>query len=126
MDALADVEFVQGDFTEETVFEQILQLLDGMPVDLVISDMAPNMSGMKEVDQPRMMYLAELAVDLARKVLKPGGHFLTKIFQGEGFDTFHRELRQDFGKVITRKPEASRPRSREVYLLARDYRGGAN
>ncbi len=126
MDAIADVEFVQGDFTEEAVFEQLLGLLNGAPVDLVISDMAPNMSGMKAVDQPRAMYLAELALDFARKVLVPGGDFLTKIFQGEGFDPFFQSLRQDFGKVLTRKPEASRPRSREVYLLARDYRGGAN
>ena len=126
MDALADVEFVQGDFTEDAVFERIVEVLDGMPVDLVISDMAPNMSGVKAVDQPRAMYLAELALDLARRVLQPGGGFLTKIFHGEGFDQYHQSLRQHFGKVYSRKPEASRPRSREVYLLARDYRGGAN
>jgi 23S rRNA (uridine2552-2'-O)-methyltransferase len=126
MDALADVEFVQGDFTEDAVFERIVELLDGMPVDLVISDMAPNMSGLKAVDQPRAMYLAELALDLAQRVLRPGGDFLTKIFHGEGFEQFHQGLRQDFAKVYSRKPEASRPRSREVYLLARDYRGGTN
>lgn len=126
MDALAGVEFVLGDFTEDAVLEQLVQILDGTPVDLVISDMAPNMSGMKAVDQPRAMFLAELALDMADKVLVPGGGFLAKVFQGEGFDQFHRALRQQFGKVLTRKPEASRPRSREVYLLAREYRGGAN
>lgn len=126
MDALADVEFVQGDFTEDAVFDRIVELLDGLPVDLVISDMAPNMSGLKAVDQPRAMYLAELALDLAQRVLRPGGDFLTKIFHGEGFEQYHQGLRQDFGKVYSRKPEASRPRSREVYLLARDYRGGTN
>ena len=126
MDALADVEFVQGDFTEDAVFDRIVELLDGLPVDLVISDMAPNMSGLKAVDQPRAMYLAELALDLAQRVLRPGGDFLTKIFHGEGFEQYHQGLRQHFGKVYSRKPEASRPRSREVYLLARDYRGGAN
>lgn len=126
MDALAGVEFVQGDFTEDAVFEQLLGTLNGDRVDLVISDMAPNMSGMKAVDQPRVMFLAELALDMAQKVLVPGGSFLAKVFQGEGFDQFHQALRQHFGKVLTRKPEASRPRSREVYLLARDYRGGAN
>jgi 23S rRNA (uridine2552-2'-O)-methyltransferase len=125
MDALAGVEFVQGDFTEDLVFEQLLDTLNGDRVDLVISDMAPNMSGMKAVDQPRAMFLAELALDMAQKVLIPGGSFLAKVFQGEGFDPFHQALRQHFGKVVTRKPEASRPRSREVYLLARDYRGGA-
>ena len=103
-----------------------LNLLDNNLVDLVISDMAPNMSGMKQVDQPRAMYLAELALDMAQRVLRPGGDFLTKIFHGEGFEQFHHGLRQDFGKVFSRKPEASRPRSREVYLLARDYRGGRN
>jgi 23S rRNA (uridine2552-2'-O)-methyltransferase len=123
MDSLAGVEFVQGDFTEDAVFEQILAAIDGQPVDLVISDMAPNMSGMSAVDQPRSMYLVELALDMACKVLKPGGTFLSKVFHGEGFDELMRASRVEFGKVITRKPAASRPRSREVYLLARDYRG---
>ncbi|MCZ6830297.1 MAG: 23S rRNA (uridine(2552)-2'-O)-methyltransferase RlmE [Gammaproteobacteria bacterium] len=123
MDSLADVQFIQGDFTEEAVFEQILAAIDNHPVDLVISDMAPNMSGMNAVDQPRSMYLVELALDLACQVLKPGGAFLSKVFQGEGFDELMRTSRAGFGKVLTRKPAASRPRSREVYLLARDYRG---
>ena len=122
MDAIAGVDFVQGDFTEELVFNQLLEKLDGQKADLVISDMAPNLSGMTAVDQPRAMYLVELAYDMALKVLKPGGSFVAKIFQGEGFDQFMRDSRQQFGKVLTRKPQASRPRSREVYLLAKSYR----
>ncbi len=123
MDSLAGVEFIQGNFTEEDVLNRILDAINGHKVDLVISDMAPNMSGMNAVDQPRSMYLVELALDLARQVLPPGGAFLCKIFQGEGFDELLRDARSSFGKVLTRKPEASRPRSREVYLLARDFRG---
>ena len=123
MDSLADVEFIQGDFTEDIVFEQILAAIGENPVDLVISDMAPNMSGMTAVDQPRSMYLVELALDMACQVLKPGGVFLSKVFHGEGFEELLRNTRAAFGTVITRKPAASRPRSREVYLLARDYRG---
>nr|WP_255763003.1 23S rRNA (uridine(2552)-2'-O)-methyltransferase RlmE [Halomonas desiderata] len=123
MDALAGVEFIQGDFTEEAVLEAILAVLDGRPVDLVMSDMAPNMSGMSAIDQPQAMYLVELALDLARQTLRPGGRFLAKVFQGEGFDAYLKELRESFAKVVTRKPEASRARSREVYLLADGFRG---
>ncbi|MGB1140584.1 MAG: 23S rRNA (uridine(2552)-2'-O)-methyltransferase RlmE [Halioglobus sp.] len=123
MDSLADVEFIQGDFTEDAVFEQILAALEGNSVDVVISDMAPNMSGVSAVDQPRSMYLVELALDMARQVLAPGGSFVAKVFQGEGFDELIRDARVSFGKVLTRKPAASRPRSREVYLVARDFRG---
>jgi 23S rRNA (uridine2552-2'-O)-methyltransferase len=122
MDSLEDVQIVQGDFTEESVIADILAAVGDSPVDLVISDMAPNMSGMSAVDQPRSMYLVELALDLSRQVLTPGGTFLSKVFQGEGFDELLRDCRATFGKVITRKPRASRPRSREVYLLARDFR----
>jgi len=122
MDSLEDVEFMPGDFTEEAVFEQIMAATHDQPVDLVISDMAPNMSGMSAVDQPRSMYLVELALDMARQVLRPGGTFVCKVFQGEGFDELLRDARSAFGKVLTRKPAASRPRSREVYLVARDYR----
>ena len=123
MDALAGVEFIQGDFTEDAVFEQILVAIGEAPVDVVVSDMAPNMSGLTAVDQPRAMYLVDLAVDMARRVLAPGGSFVAKVFQGEGFDDLIRDCRDSFGKVLTRKPQASRPRSREVYLVARDFRG---
>lgn len=123
MDNLADVEFIQGDFTEDEVFERILQAIDGEPVDLVVSDMAPNMSGVAAVDQPGSMYLVELALDMARRVLAPGGAFVTKVFQGEGFDELFRDTRQSFDKVLTRKPKASRPRSREVYLVASGFKG---
>ncbi|GAA0561270.1 23S rRNA (uridine(2552)-2'-O)-methyltransferase RlmE [Halomonas salifodinae] len=123
MDALAGVEFIQGDFTEEAALEAILATLGERPVDLVMSDMAPNMSGMAAIDQPQAMYLVELALDLARQTLSPGGRFLAKVFQGEGFDAYLKELRGSFARVVTRKPEASRARSREVYLLAEDFRG---
>ncbi|MGB0468645.1 MAG: 23S rRNA (uridine(2552)-2'-O)-methyltransferase RlmE [Pontibacterium sp.] len=123
MDSIAGVEFVQGDFTEEEVLERILKALGDEPADLVISDMAPNMSGMSGVDQPAAMYLVELALDMARQVLKPGGTFLAKVFQGEGCDEYIKDMRQSFDKVITRKPEASRPRSREVYLLGKGFKG---
>ena len=123
MDSLAGVEFIQGDFTEDSVFEEILAAIGDDPVDLVISDIAPNMSGVNAVDQPRSMYLVELALDMARQVLAPGGSFVAKVFQGEGFDDLIRDARTTFGKVLTRKPQASRPRSREVYLVAKDFRG---
>jgi 23S rRNA (uridine2552-2'-O)-methyltransferase len=123
MDNLADVEFIQGDFTEDAVFERILQAIYGESVDLVVSDMAPNMSGVAAVDQPGSMYLVELALDMARRVLSPGGSFVTKVFQGEGFDELFRDTRDSFDKVLTRKPKASRPRSREVYLVASGFKG---
>ncbi len=123
MDAIADVEFVQGDFTQQEVFDQIISCLDGGQVDLVISDMAPNMSGMKAIDQPRAMYLVELAVDFAGQVLRPGGVFVTKVFQGEGFDQLLKDVRRNFDKVSAKKPDASRSRSREVYLVAKGFRG---
>lgn len=123
MDALAGVDFVQGDFTEDSVLEEILARLENRPVDLVMSDMAPNMSGMAAIDQPQAMYLVELALDLARQTLSPGGVFLAKVFQGEGFEAYLKELRGGFKRVVTRKPEASRARSREVYLLAEGFRG---
>ena len=123
MDPIPGVEIIEGDFREQEVLDQLLAVLDGRLADLVMSDMAPNISGMKTVDQPRAMYLAELALDLARTVLKPGGDFVVKVFQGEGFDTYLKEMRSAFTKVVTRKPGASRPRSREVYLVGRDYKG---
>ncbi len=122
MDTIAGVEFIQGDFTDEEVFNELMAFLGNQKADLVISDMAPNMSGMRDVDQPQSMYLCELALDMAGLVLRPGGGFVTKIFQGEGFDEYMRLLRERFSKVVTRKPAASRPRSREVYLVATGLR----
>ena len=123
MDSIADVTFIQGDFTEDEVFAQILEAIGEHPVDLVISDMAPNMSGVRASDQPRAMFLCELALDLATRVLRPGGDFLIKIFQGEGFDAYLKDVRQNFDKVQMRKPLSSRDRSREQYLLARGFKG---
>lgn len=121
MDALSDVEFVQGDFLDDEVFGQLLESVGEAGADLVLSDMAPNISGTKAVDQPRSMYLVELALDMARKVLKPGGGFVCKVFQGEGFDEFVRDTRNSFERVRVIKPEASRAGSREVYLVARNF-----
>lgn len=123
MDSLEHVDFIQGDFTEEVVFNQILDMLDGKKVDLVISDMAPNISGVDVADQAASMYLVELAVDMARHVLKTKGDFVVKVFQGEGFDEYVKNVRQFFGKVVIRKPDASRPRSREVYLVGKGFKG---
>lgn len=123
MDGIAGVEFIQGDFTEESVLEQLLVALGEQKADLVISDMAPNMSGMNAVDQPAAIYLVELALDMARQVLKPGGHFVAKVFHGEGFDPLLQDARDAFTKVTVRKPDASRARSREVYLVARGFKG---
>jgi len=122
MDPIAGVDFIEGDFTSEEVFDWIIAAIDGAAVDLVISDMAPNMSGMNAVDQPRSIYLVELALDMARQVLAPGGSFVSKVFQGEGFDELFRDTRGAFSRVLTRKPAASRPRSREVYIVAREFR----
>ena len=122
MDPLPGVVLLQGDFTEDSVLNDLEAALDGEKLDLVLSDMAPNISGMAAVDQPRSMYLAELALAFARDHLKPGGVFVTKVFQGEGFDEFMKDSRSSFEAVRTRKPAASRDRSREVYLVARNYR----
>lgn len=119
MDPIAGVDFIQGDFTEEHIFDELLKLIENRPVDLVISDMAPNLSGNKAVDQPAVMYLAELAVDLAEKVLTSKGIFIAKLFQGQGFDPFVLQVRTLFNGVSIVKPDASRSRSREVYLVAK-------
>jgi 23S rRNA (uridine2552-2'-O)-methyltransferase len=119
MEALSGVTFLHGDFRENDVLDKLLQLLERQKIDLVMSDIAPNISGMDAVDQPRAMYLAELAVDFAERVLRPGGDLLIKVFQGEGFDELVRGLRGNYKKVVIRKPRASRRRSREVYALAR-------
>ncbi|HUT41461.1 MAG TPA: 23S rRNA (uridine(2552)-2'-O)-methyltransferase RlmE [Gammaproteobacteria bacterium] len=122
MEALPGVEFIQGDFREDAVLEMLMTTLDGTPVHLVMSDMAPNISGMEAVDIPRSMYLVELAIDFADQVLGEGGSLLFKAFQGEGFEAVLADVRAKYDKVLIRKPKASRPRSREVYLLAQGRR----
>ena len=121
MDTLASVEFIQGDFREDEVLEALKKVLGDDRADLVMSDMAPNISGNKAIDQPRSMYLAELAIELAGEVLRPGGDFVCKLFQGEGIDAYIEGARRRFGRVRVMKPGASRPGSREVYLVARNY-----
>ncbi|MEN9500922.1 MAG: rRNA ((2552)-2-O)-methyltransferase RlmE [Pseudomonadota bacterium] len=121
IDPLPFVEFVQGDFRDDEVLAEILTLLGDEKADLVISDMAPNMSGVDAVDQPRAIHLCELALDMARQVLKPQGTFLVKLFQGDGSEAYLREIRSSFKTVKIRKPAASRPRSREVYVLAQGF-----
>lgn len=121
MDAIPGVEFVLGDFREEKILAQVCARLGAPKVDLVLSDMAPNMAGIDAVDQPRAMYLAELALEFAQRVLAPGGDLLVKLFQGEGFDEIIRHARGRFGRVVTKKPKASRQRSPEIYLLARQF-----
>ena len=122
MDPIDKVDFVLGDFTNSDVLQNILNLLDNNLVDLVISDMAPNMSGIRGVDQTKAMYLIELALDMACKVLKPGGNFVVKVFHGEGFDQYMLELKKRFKRVMSRKPDASRSRSREVYFVAKNFK----
>ncbi|KTD64738.1 23S rRNA (uridine(2552)-2'-O)-methyltransferase RlmE [Legionella spiritensis] len=121
MDALPGVEFIQGDFCEDDVLQQLINLIPERKVDLLLSDMAPNMSGSAAIDIPRAMYLVELAFDFAGKMLKPGGAMLIKIFHGAGFDEVIKLARSHFDKVVIRKPMASRSRSRETYLLAKGY-----
>jgi len=117
MHPIAHVEFIQGDFREESVLRQLEQSLNSQQVDLVIADMAPNISGVKDVDQAGAAYLTELALEFSRDWLKPGGNFLVKVFIGSGFEEIMHAMRQQFEKVVTRKPKASRDRSSEVYLL---------
>lgn len=123
MEPLGDVEFVCGDFTQDDCLAEIEQVVGGRSVDVVISDMAPNMSGNVNVDMPRAMILCELALDFARQQLAIGGTFVIKVFQGEGFEPFLREVRASFKTVKSRKPKASRPRSRELYIVATGFRG---
>ena len=122
MDALQGVEYIRGDFADEKTLEALMFRVGERGADLVLSDMAPNISGVRSVDQPRAVLLAELALDLALKALRPGGSFVCKLFHGEGFDEFVREARQHFERVSVRKPASSRPGSRETYLVARTYR----
>ena len=123
IEPLLDCTFIQGDFTEDAILEQLMDALDGRPVDLVISDMAPNLSGMKDIDQPRSMYLVELAVHFASEVLRPGGTFLAKCFEGEGIDDIRATIRNEFKQLNNVKPKASRGKSREIYLLGRSFKG---
>jgi len=120
MDSFAQVEFIQGDFTNEAVFQQLLDTLDGAPVDLVISDMAPNMSGTRVVDQARSIYLVELALDFALTVLKPGGDFVAKTFEGAGIDEIRKNVRENFSKCLNRKPNSSRSESREIFVVGKN------
>ena len=122
MEPLEGVDFIQGDFREQVVLDQLYAVLAGAPINLVMSDMAPNMSGNKGVDQPRSIYLGELALETAKTVLAKDGVFLVKLFHGAGFEDFFKEVQQSFAKVAIRKPKASRPRSNEVYILAKGFK----
>ncbi|OAI18792.1 23S rRNA methyltransferase [Methylomonas lenta] len=122
IEPIVGVDFIQGDFREEEVLQKLYKVLDDEPVHLLLSDMAPNMSGNKEVDQPRAIYLGELALDAAQSILVKGGTFLIKMFQGAGFDAYHNQVKQQFSSVVIRKPKASRARSNEVYILAKGFK----
>jgi len=122
MDPIAGVDFLRGDFREQDVLDALLTRIDGKNVDLVMSDMAPNLSGNDTVDQAQSMYLVELALDMCHQVMKPNGKFVVKVFQGEGFDQFMADVKSAFKVVKVRKPESSRARSREVYLVATGYK----
>lgn len=122
MDPIAGVNFLEGDFRDEKVLETLLDRIGGKNVDLILSDMAPNMSGNSSVDQARSMYLVELALDMCSQVLKTDGAFVVKVFHGEGFDEFFKLVRESFKTIKTRKPDSSRARSREVYLVASGYK----
>ncbi len=127
MEPIEGVTIIEGDFREDLVFDELMAVIDSVAnnsgkVDLVISDMAPNISGMGSVDMPRAYYLCELALELARQVLKPGGGLLVKLFQGEGFEAYNKALKSSFSKVVMRKPRASRARSREIYALATGFK----
>ncbi|MFT4732976.1 MAG: 23S rRNA (uridine2552-2'-O)-methyltransferase [Gammaproteobacteria bacterium] len=123
MDGILGVSFIQGDFTEAAVYDQILSMLNGDKVDVVVSDMSPNLSGVNTTDQYSSIYLVELALDMARNVLKPGGSFCAKVFQGVGYEEYAKDVRKSFDKVMVRKPAASRARSREVYIVGKGFKG---
>jgi len=122
IDPIEGVDFIQGDFREDHVLQHLYKVLNGASVDLVMSDMAPNISGNKAMDQPRSVYLAELALDMTQTVLKKGGTFLVKMFQGAGFDEYKKEVAHCFSSVVIRKPKSSRARSNEVYILAKGFK----
>ncbi len=122
MDSIAGVDFLQGDFREEVVLQALLDRLGCAKVDIILSDIAPNMSGTDSIDQPKSMYLVELALDMCHQVLSQKGSFIVKVFQGEGFDQYLAEVKKAFTTVKIRKPKSSRPRSREVYIVAQGYK----
>ena len=123
IEPIEGVDFIQGDFREQSVLNELLNMINSDKIDLVLSDIAPNLSGVFAVDQPRIMYLAELALDFCHQCLKQNGNYAVKLFQGEGFDQYIKQLRSSFKKVVMRKPKASRPRSREVYAVAKGFKG---
>ena len=127
IDPLPFVEFIQGDFTEQSVLDELLNVLnkdnEDSKADVVISDMAPNVTGVESIDQPKSIYLCELSLDMARVILKQGGSFVAKVFQGDGSDAFVNDVKSSFKQVKIRKPKASRPRSREVYVVALGFKG---
>jgi 23S rRNA (uridine2552-2'-O)-methyltransferase len=122
MEPLEGVDFILGDFREESILNALYNKLEGQPIDVVLSDMAPNLSGNKDTDQASAIYLGELALDTATQVLTKGGTFLVKMFQGVGFDAYHNQIKTAFSSVVIRKPKASRPRSTEVYILAKGFK----
>ncbi len=122
IEPIAGVDFIQGDFHEQAVFDELMRTLDGAAVDLLLSDMAPNISGNREMDQPRSIYLGELALEAAHAFLRKGGVFLIKMFQGEGFEAYFQQVKLHFNSVAIRKPKASRARSSEVYILAKGFK----
>lgn len=124
IEPIEGVDFIQGDFREDDVWQALMDALGNTKADLVLSDMAPNMSGNKAVDQPNSMYLCDLALETSKELLADGGAFLVKVFQGEGFEQFHQEMLANFAKVSIRKPKASRPRSNEMYLLGKGFKNG--
>ena len=125
MDPVKNVDFLQGDFTDEALLERILAQLEGHQPDLILCDIAPNITGIDVADQASSMYLVELALDLARRILKPRGDFVAKVFQGAGSEAYLKELRTSFEKLLIRKPAASRARSREVYAVAKGFKAAA-
>ena len=122
IDPIAGVDFIQGDFRDNEVYEQLNEVLQGAPIDVVLSDMAPNLSGNKAIDQPGAMYLCELALETAQTILVAGGSFLVKVFQGAGFEEYKKQVAGSFDKVLIRKPKSSRARSNEVYILAKGFK----
>lgn len=123
MEPVDGVDFIQGDFTEEAPYQLLIDQLENRPVDLVLSDMAPNLSGMNQIDQPKSVYLVELAIELCDQVLRKNGAFVTKCFEGEGIDDIRRAYRERFGRVMNFKPKASSNKSREIYVIGMAYKG---